>query len=332
MGSMLSALIALCILQALIYNEQLQEHTVQQSRFFHQGEVEVQVASGSDPAQYEQWAARTLAPNFKDREIEFVEGCTFAAAASVDQAGRPWASAFFSVGAQLFTVKDSSVISIACPMDNGDPLLTNLGQNNHLGVLFLDPNNRRRAKSMGRAEVQTDGQICYSLSRYFGLCPKYIHQRSHEPQACTAKLTTASSSVTLSKIDRAQLKQSDTAFLATFFPDHGADVTHRGGNPGFLRPLGDTKVEIPDYTGNGMFNTLGNLRIDSRLALTDIDFVTGRTLHLTGNATVSENVDPNMHPGANRLVTLEVEEVLVSYSPVGTWTDHQASPYNPPLC
>ncbi|NOX49143.1 MAG: hypothetical protein GXP16_01230 [Gammaproteobacteria bacterium] len=81
-----------------------------------------------------------------------------------------------------------------------------------------------------------------------------------------------------------------------------------------------------------MFNTLGNLRIDSRLALTDIDFVTGRTLHLTGNATVSDNVDQNMHPGANRLVTLEVEEVLVSYSPVGIWTDHQASPYNPSLC
>ncbi len=302
---------------------------MQEPRYFHPGEVEVQVASGSDPAQYERWAARTLAPDFKDKEANFVEGCTFAAAATIDQAGRPWASAFFTAGTQLFTVKASSVVSIVCPPDNGDPLLANLNQNDQLGVLFFDPSIRRRAKSMGRAEVCADGQILYSLTRYFGLCPKYIYQRSHEPQTCSAELASATNSRILSMADRAQLSQSDTVFLASFYPDHGADVTHRGGNPGFLRVLGETSLEIPDYTGNGMFNTLGNLRVDPRLALTDINFSSGRTLHLTGSATVSDDVDPKRHPGANRVITFEVEQLVVSHAHVGTWRDQKASPYNP---
>ncbi len=304
---------------------------MQQQKFFHPGEVEVQVASGSDPLQYELWAARTIEPDFTNKEVGFVEGCTFAAGASVDDSGRPWASVLFAAGAQLFTVNSSSVVSIACPPDNGDPLLANLDDNGQLGILFFDPHIRRRAKSMGRAEILADGRIRYSLTRYFGLCPKYIHLREHEPQTTCAALTPAIASRVLSDTDRDQLGRSDTAFLASFYPDHGADVTHRGGNPGFIRVLGETRIEIPDYPGNGMFNTLGNLKMDPRLGLTDINFSSGRTLHLTGRATVSDDVDAQRHPGATRVINLEVERVVVSHAHTGIWTDQKPSPYNPPI-
>ncbi|NOX30008.1 MAG: pyridoxamine 5'-phosphate oxidase family protein [Actinobacteria bacterium] len=299
-------------------------------RFFHPGEVEVQVASASDPVLYEQWAARSLLPDLNDSEVRFVQGCTFAAAATVDENGTPWASPLLAIGARLFTVEASSVVAIAGHPDNGDPLLGNLNRTGQLGVLFFDPSRRRRAKSMGTAEVRATGEICYSLTRNFGLCPKYIHKRSHEPATDPAEPSAATSATSLSAADCVQLSRTDTVFLASFYPDHGADVTHRGGSPGFLKVDGSS-IEIPDYVGNGMFNTLGNLRADPRLALTDVDLFTGRTIHTTGSATVSDHPDPVRHPGANRVIQLEVDQVVVSHANVGTWTNLEASPHNPPL-
>jgi hypothetical protein len=48
---------------------------------------------------------------------------------------------------------------------------------------------------------------------------------------------------------RSLLGQADTAFVATRAPEHGADVAHRGGNPGFLRVVDDTTIVWPAYRG-----------------------------------------------------------------------------------
>ena len=40
---------------------------------------------------------------------------------------------------------------------------------------------------------------------------------------------------------------------------HGADASHRGGNPGFVRADSPHELSWPDYSGNSMFLTLGNL-------------------------------------------------------------------------
>ena len=60
---------------------------------------------------------------------------------------------------------------------------------------------------------------------------------------------------------------------------------HRGGPRGFLRVDGGD-LWWPDYPGNNMFNSLGNLATDPSAALLVPDFGTGRTLHLSGTATV----------------------------------------------
>jgi len=78
-----------------------------------------------------------------------------------------------------------------------------------------------------------------------------------------------------------------------------------------------------------MFNTLGNLVLDDRLAITDVDFSTGRTVHLTGRAEVRTNDGAVDNPP--RVVRFTVEEVRISRAPVGEWTDVEASRYNPAL-
>ena len=64
------------------------------------------------------------------------------------------------------------------------------------------------------------------------------------------------------------------------------DASHRGGEPGFVELLEESTLSIPDYPGNHMFNTLGNLSLEPRAGVTFLDFETGRVLMATGTATI----------------------------------------------
>ena len=82
------------------------------------------------------------------------------------------------------------------------------------------------------------------------------------------------------------IARADTFFIATDHPESGADISHRGGNPGFVRIVDSRRLAIPDYSGNNMFNTLGNIVANPRVGLLFIGFESGRTLQLTGRATI----------------------------------------------
>jgi hypothetical protein len=71
------------------------------------------------------------------------------------------------------------------------------------------------------------------------------------------------------------------------------------------------RLQWPDYPGNMMFNTLGNIARYPRAGLLFPDFGTGRALQVTGRASI--NWDPAaaaQYPGAERLVELTVEQVV----------------------
>ncbi len=77
----------------------------------------------------------------------------------------------------------------------------------------------------------------------------------------------------------------ETAFLVTTTPDGGADVSHRGGQPGFLHFDPATGViEWTEYLGDGMFVSTGNLRADDQFALVVLDLTTGDAARLDGTA------------------------------------------------
>jgi hypothetical protein len=62
------------------------------------------------------------------------------------------------------------------------------------------------------------------------------------------------------------------------------------------------RLSWPDYPGNNMFNTLGNLVANPRCGLLFVDFDRGTTLQLRGSATV--------HGEAERYVSFDVSEVI----------------------
>ena len=107
------------------------------------------------------------------------------------------------------------------------------------------------------------------------------------------------------------ISEADTFFIATDHPENGADVSHKGGNPGFVRIMDARHLAFPDYNGNSMFNTLGNITVNPKAGLLFIDFNGGRTLQITGAAAVDWSSEhARGFAGAERVVDFEIDEVI----------------------
>ncbi len=108
--------------------------------------------------------------------------------------------------------------------------------------------------------------------------------------------------------DIQQVQSADTFFLGTSHAEYGGDASHRGGPPGFVRADANG-LRWPDFPGNNMFNSLGNLAVDPAAALLFVDFFSGRTLQLSGTAEVQWD-------GADeRSVEFDVRDVAVTRLP-----------------
>ena len=112
--------------------------------------------------------------------------------------------------------------------------------------------------------VLAEGGVEVRTERVYALCPKYIQARTWDlavdpavPEAVPGG--NAKRGRALSGEQQARTLGADTFFVASFHPGTGADASHRGGMPGFVEVVDGKTLLWPDYVGNRMFNTLGNL-------------------------------------------------------------------------
>ena len=100
-------------------------------------------------------------------------------------------------------------------------------------------------------------------------------------------------------------------FLATADGEGAPDCSYKGGMPGFLRVVDDRTLAFPNYDGNGMFRSLGNIRVNPRVGLLLIDFERGRRMRINGRATLHEE-DPLLekYPGAQLIVRVHAEQIF----------------------
>jgi predicted pyridoxine 5'-phosphate oxidase superfamily flavin-nucleotide-binding protein len=250
---------------------------------------------------------------------------------SVGARGAVWASQ--RVGPPGFmTCPDERTVCIEAADVPGDPLLENLRGNPAVGLLAIDLPTRRRYRVNGRASLEGRDAILVRVDQAYGNCPKYIQRR--EPVEATethpgeADVTRGTS---LTAAQRAWIEGADTFFLATAHPDAGADMSHRGGRPGFVHVPGDRTLVWPDYAGNTMFMSLGNLAVNPHAGLLFVDFEAATTLQLSGRAHVDwDAARAAAFPGAQRLVELEVDETVETRhaSPL-RWRLVETSSFNP---
>ncbi|MGH8355609.1 MAG: pyridoxamine 5'-phosphate oxidase family protein, partial [Pseudomonas sp.] len=189
-----------------------------------------------------------------------------------------------------------------------DPLAAQLRQGARLGLLGLELPTRRRNRMNGSAiETDADG-FTVAVAQSFGNCPKYIQARSWRSEPRQPGPLEQGQGLDARWLPLVQ--QADTLFIASQHSDPqagGVDVSHRGGAPGFVSLGSDGRLWLPDYRGNSMFNTLGNLMHEPRCGLLFVDFQSGDLLQLEARAELYWPEDDHGQawpPGAERLLAL----------------------------
>lgn len=156
------------------------------------------------------------------------------------------------------------------------------------GGLGIDLSNRRRNRVNGLIEHCDSDRLLIAVQESFGNCPQYI-QRRWLPQQDQQRTLQVEPLDALDADARYLITAADTFFVASHAQRQqesgGADISHRGGLPGFIT-LRQGRLCIPDYTGNRYMNTLGNLLLNPRCALLIMDFHQGAALHIQGRAEI----------------------------------------------
>jgi uncharacterized protein len=111
--------------------------------------------------------------------------------------------------------------------------------------------------------------------------------------------------------DRAFIEARDMFFIATADADGKPQSSYKGGDPGFVRVLDERTIAFPNYDGNGMYLTMGNLAVNPQVGLLFIDFEGRKRMRLNGVASIDER-DPLLaeYPEAQFVVRVRATEVF----------------------
>jgi predicted pyridoxine 5'-phosphate oxidase superfamily flavin-nucleotide-binding protein len=110
--------------------------------------------------------------------------------------------------------------------------------------------------------------------------------------------------------DRAFIERMDMFFLATADAAGQPTCSYKGGDPGFVRVVNDTTLAFPNYDGNGMYLSMGNLAINSAVGLLFIDFERQRRMRVDGSAAiVSDDELLAVYPEAQFVVRVTARHI-----------------------
>lgn len=282
---------------------------------FHAGELAVQQRAGTRAL------VDGFAPNMVRDAMPLQHQLFFAQlptlfVGSLDAMRRPWASVLSGTPG-FAEALDARHLRIRAARDAADPLSAHLAVGDPIGLLGLEPNTRRRNRLNGTVTQLDAGRIEVQVDASFGNCPQYIQAREPRPVEAAA-LPARPEGAALSAEAAALVQAADTLFIASASPHargnagaDGVDVSHRGGRPGFVRIDtldGRSVLTLPDFRGNRLFNTLGNVAAHPHAGLLFIDYARGDLLQLTGDAElVWDGPELQAFDGAQRLLKVRVE-------------------------
>jgi predicted pyridoxine 5'-phosphate oxidase superfamily flavin-nucleotide-binding protein len=297
------------------------------SSVFHSGELAVQERAGvrHRAAKIGTGIRGEISPAVTD----FLHARRFVIAAGLAPSGAVWAAVLAGEIGFLETIDEQRLRVRARPVAE-DPFAETLRDGSDVGLVAIDLAHRRRVRVNGRVELRADG-FELVIREVFGNCPKYIQVRAGEDAPAKPTTPTARGSTELEESQRAWIRGADTFFIGTRNPEAGADASHRGGEPGFVEVIDVSHLAWGDYSGNRMFQTLGNLASDAHAGLVFIDFDGGRTLQLSGRATIDWDEKRSAHyAGAERVVDFAIERVVETRGRDELRrTLVERSPYNP---
>ncbi|PYH98798.1 oxidoreductase FAD-binding protein [Aspergillus ellipticus CBS 707.79] len=212
--------------------------------------------------------------------------------------------------------------------------------------LIVDLEARRRAKLHGRQISGTLGPKTESsmpglgmvhlnlhIDASLGNCPKYLNKKHIVPALPAPKLI--SNSPQLPPEATSLLDRADCLFLSSTHDNMDMDTNIRGGPPGFVRLVSNEPsgavFAYPEYSGNRLYQTLGNLQTNPSAGFVFPDFDNGNVLYVTGRTQILIGKDAaHVLPRSNLAVLVTVTEArYVERSLSFRGIPGEPSPYNP---
>jgi uncharacterized protein len=301
---------------------------------FHDGEQKIQSRAGVRE-RMELRGRAIIRDYMPEQHREFFAALPFMVVGLADRNGHPWATTL-SGPPGFMNSPDQHRLAIAAWPGESDPLRSCIRDGAPIGGLGIELSTRRRNRINGRIENCISGEgFTIRVQQSFGNCPKYIQARNERPRLRSEPAQQCRTASHLGDNEVNLIAAADTFFIASRSAQldrvesaQGLDVSHRGGRPGFVRVISPNELCFPDFSGNLLFNTLGNLEVDPRAGLVFIDFRSGAMLHVGGRARICWDIpEESRSAGIERLVFLDIQDVVnrdhafphlfdfVSYSP-----------------
>ncbi|KAB5583180.1 hypothetical protein GE09DRAFT_1167253 [Coniochaeta sp. 2T2.1] len=215
-----------------------------------------------------------------------------------------------------------------------------------ISALSVDLENRDRVKVAGRliAGVLTsqegadasvgEVELAILVKETLGNCPKYMNKKIIQAHLPTPELVSDTFPLPQEALDL--IEKADMLFLTTASGD-AMDTNHRGGPQGFIRVAHNSPDEVilvyPEYSGNRLYESLGNLYVNPKIGIAIPDFDTSDVLYLTGTTKILTGAEASaLIPHQKLAIRINVtagsfiKDSLPFRGGLG-----QRSPYNPPV-
>lgn len=291
---------------------------------FHEHEQALQQRLGKK-SMMDKVGKNFIRPFMPQQHCEFFAELQYVFIGVIDSQLKPWAHILYH-STSLIKVMDDRHLQInisEMPRSQLPPLKSGTD----LGLLGINLSNKRRNRVTGTIVEVTQTSFSIEIKQSFGNCAKYIQPRALIPRHLSGETATGQKVTEFNVFNKSiqtLIQQADTFFVASYYfnqsilskaelASNGADVSHRGGEPGFVHIDNSTQLTIPDYVGNNFFNTLGNIQGTGKAGLMFIDFKNSHILTMTGKASILPN-PPNLarYADAKRLWQFNLEQAYFS--------------------
>lgn len=296
---------------------------------FHPGELAVQKAVGvSDVAAVN---SKLIWSSIPDHVVPFIAAQSNCVIGGASVEGDIWAE-FVTGNVGFATVgKGGRTVTLSGVFGTQSQRRLDLLVGHHVGVLFIDLLTRKRLRVNGTVAAISRQDLTLAIDQAFPNCPKYVQARRLTASGVSNGRHAMTEGVVLPDHAVAWIERSDMFFVASAAIDGHADVSHRGGKPGFVTIIGQTLL-VPDYSGNSMFSTLGNFLVRPLAGLVFLDFEANQMLQLTGDITLDFDAKGAMPASIDtgRCWKFEVKKFVISAMEPGVSAEFiGASPFNP---
>lgn len=254
------------------------------SNIFHSGQLAVQRITGEE--KIAEMRIPMLKTSLHPRSLPFIEHQVVAFPGSEDSDGNIWLSLL--VGERGF-ITTPSLQEIQFDLskiksNRNDIFFKNIKNNPTVGLLFFEAARRARYRAWGTARQEGD-QLSFDIRMGYPSCPKHIQVETIELSDQPTTLDTKyDNGTTLGPLEKKWILGAHTFYVGTQTKKGDIEASHRGGDPGFIEILDNGLIRVPDYLGNSMYSTLGNIYENPKAALLFVDYKKGETLQLTGVA------------------------------------------------